>query len=86
MFKEAKARGEISRVPLLDTLRFHRREVLLAIGLKVVETAPFYIFSTFIIAFAVNHSGFTRGTGAQCGDYRIDSCDSCHPVGGIDCR
>ncbi|MDP2321764.1 MAG: MFS transporter [Acidobacteriota bacterium] len=59
-FKEAQARGEISRVPLLDTLRFHRRAVLLAIGLKVVETAPFYIFSTFIISFAVDHGGFTR--------------------------
>jgi metabolite-proton symporter len=60
VFKEAKARGEISRVPLLDTFRLHRREVLLAIGLKVVETAPFYIFSTFIISFAVSQGGFTR--------------------------
>jgi metabolite-proton symporter len=59
-FREARARGTLARVPLAHTLRYHWREVLLAVGLKVVETGPFYIFSTFIISYAVNQAGFSK--------------------------
>ncbi|EFZ1984490.1 MHS family MFS transporter, partial [Shigella flexneri] len=31
----------------------------IAVGLKAGETAPFYIFSTFIISYATGHLGFT---------------------------
>jgi metabolite-proton symporter len=60
VFREARAKGAIARLPLADTFKYHWREVLLAIGLKVVETGPFYIFSTFIISFAVTQAGFTK--------------------------
>lgn len=59
-FREAREKGTIARMPLVDTFRYHWREVLLAIGLKVVETGPFYIFSTFVISYAVNQAGFTK--------------------------
>ena len=36
------------------------REVLITIGAKVVETAPFYIFSTFIVSYATTNLGFSR--------------------------
>ncbi len=42
----------MAKAPLRDTLTHHWREVLIAAGLKVVETAPFYIFSTFIVSYA----------------------------------
>lgn len=41
-----KKSGQVAKAPLRDTLKHHWREVLIAAGLKVVETAPFYIFST----------------------------------------
>lgn len=50
-FEEAKKKGKQVKIPLVATLRYHWREVLLAIGLKVVETAPFYILSTFVITY-----------------------------------
>jgi len=59
-FREARQSGAIARIPLAHTLRYHWRQVLLAVGLKVVETGPFYIFSTFIISFAVNQGGFSK--------------------------
>jgi len=34
--------------------------VLIAAGLKVVETAPFYIFSTFVVSYAVNNLGYEK--------------------------
>lgn len=51
-FKQVKASGQIAKTPLRDTLKYHWREVIIAAGLKVVETAPFYIFSTFVVSYA----------------------------------
>ena len=51
-FKKMKQAGQVAKAPLRDTLRHHWREVLIAAGLKVVETAPFYIFSTFVVSYA----------------------------------
>ncbi|WP_134679019.1 MFS transporter [Paracoccus ravus] len=59
-FKEAKSSGKVSRMPLAETLSTQWREVLIAAGLKVVETAPFYIFTTFIVSYAVTNLGFAR--------------------------
>ncbi|MCG3098793.1 MHS family MFS transporter [Enterobacter sp. DRP3] len=51
-FQSVKASGQVAKAPLRDTLKHHWREVLIAAGLKVVETAPFYIFSTFVVSYA----------------------------------
>lgn len=59
-FKAAQEKGEIARVPFVETMRTHWKEVLIAIGGKVVETAPFYIFSTFIVSYATANLGFSR--------------------------
>jgi metabolite-proton symporter len=59
-FKKVKEKGEIPKLPIVDTLRYHWKEVLITIGAKVVETAPFYIFSTFIVSYATSTLGFSR--------------------------
>ncbi|MEG6038506.1 MFS transporter [Enterobacter kobei] len=51
-FQKVKASGQVAKAPLRDTLKHHWREVLIAAGLKVVETAPFYIFSTFVVSYS----------------------------------
>lgn len=51
-FQKVKQSGQVAKAPLRDTLKNHWREVLIAAGLKVVETAPFYIFSTFVVSYA----------------------------------
>lgn len=58
-FKNLKESGEVVKVPLFETLKTHWREVLIAIGAKVVETAPFYIFGTFVISYATKQLDFT---------------------------
>jgi MFS family permease len=60
VFREARARGQIVEVPLLETVRRQWRQVLVAVGAKVVETAPFYIFSTFIISYGTINLGFDK--------------------------
>lgn len=59
-FQAAKEQGELTKAPLVETLRHHWKEVLIAIGAKVVETAPFYIFSTFVVSYATTNLGFSR--------------------------
>ncbi|HDR4572501.1 MFS transporter [Bacillus cytotoxicus] len=50
-FKKAKESGNIAKLPIVDTLRYHWKSVLSATGAKVAETGPFYIFSTFIVSY-----------------------------------
>lgn len=59
-FKAVQASGEIPKLPIVDTLKYHWREVLIAIGAKVVETAPFYIFGTFVVSYATTNLEFSR--------------------------
>lgn len=59
-FKKAQEKGEIAKVPFIETMRTHWKEVLIAIGAKVVETAPFYIFGTFIVSYGTTQLGFSR--------------------------
>lgn len=59
-FKKAREKGEIAKIPFVETMRSHWKEVLIAIGAKVVETAPFYIFGTFIVSYATAQLGFSR--------------------------
>lgn len=59
-FKDVQSRGAIPKLPIVDTLKYHWREVLIAVGAKFVETAPFYIFSTFIVSYATTNLGYSR--------------------------
>lgn len=61
-FKKVKESGEIPKLPIVETLRYYWREVLITIGAKVVETAPFYIFGTFVVSYATTNLGFTRSS------------------------
>jgi metabolite-proton symporter len=59
-FKKVQAEGSVPKVPLVHTLKHHWREVLIAVGAKVVETAPFYIFGTFVVSYATSNVGHTN--------------------------
>ncbi|MFC7363988.1 MULTISPECIES: MFS transporter [Bhargavaea] len=59
-FKKVQAEGSAPKVPLVHTLKHHWREVLIAVGAKVVETAPFYIFGTFVVSYATSNVGHTN--------------------------
>src|SRR5690625_463377 len=59
-FQMVQERGEIPKLPIADTLKYHWKEVLISTGAKVVETAPFYIFGTFIVSYATTQLDFSR--------------------------
>ncbi len=58
-FKKVQQSGEIPKLPIVDIFKYHWKEVFIAIGGKVVETAPFYIFATFVVSYGTNNLGFS---------------------------
>ncbi|WP_432180699.1 MFS transporter [Streptomyces sp. NBC_00063] len=61
-FRRAREEEQIAKLPLVETLRDHWRAVLVAIGAKVVETAPFYIFATFSVGYATDVLGHSENS------------------------
>ena len=61
-FKAAREEDGVAKLPILETLRHHFPAVLVSVGIKVVETAPFYIFATFVASYATGTLSFERST------------------------
>ncbi|MFM0382681.1 MFS transporter [Paraburkholderia dipogonis] len=59
---EVKRTGKVERAPIVETLRHHWKGVLVATGAKIVETAPFYVFTTFIVSYATGTLTYSRVT------------------------
>lgn len=59
-FKMVLEGGKVERNPLGATLRNHWVEVLVAISVKAVETAPFYIFVSFMVSYAKMELGYSN--------------------------
>lgn len=59
-FRKVRASGTTAKVPLVETLRNHGREVLITIGAKFIETSTFFLFATFTVSYAIS-LGYTRG-------------------------
>ncbi|MFN0119135.1 MAG: MFS transporter [Blastocatellia bacterium] len=48
-----------ARMPILDAIREHPRNVLLAMGARLVENGAFYLYTVFILTYATQpHIGF----------------------------
>ncbi|NJP88171.1 MHS family MFS transporter [Nonomuraea sp. FMUSA5-5] len=51
MFARVVERGDVVRLPVLEVIRRHPKEVVLSALLRVSEQMPFYLFTTFAIAY-----------------------------------
>jgi MFS transporter, MHS family, shikimate and dehydroshikimate transport protein len=57
-----KARRETARMPLVEVLRDHKRSVGLAMGARLAENAFFYVYTTFVLAYATEQVHVSRPT------------------------
>jgi metabolite-proton symporter len=62
IFKEALAKAERRKVaqkaeqpPLLAVLRHHWRDILVAMGARMAENISYYVITTFVLAYCVDH-------------------------------
>ena len=63
IFAEVKETHTASRMPILDVVRQHPRNVILAMGARLAENGAFYLYTVFILTFATQPSiGFSSST------------------------
>ncbi|GAA3748752.1 metabolite-proton symporter [Spinactinospora alkalitolerans] len=65
VFQEAAARarttGSAERAPILDVLRHHWREVLVAMGVRMAENISYYVITAFILVYATQTTDLGNG-------------------------
>lgn len=59
-FQETQEKNETVKFPILHTMRYHWKNVLLAAIAKGLEGAPFYLFATFVIVYANEYRGMSE--------------------------
>lgn len=62
VFEQAKAIRPAPKLPLLEVLRTHPRNILLAMGARLAENGFFYIFTVWVLSYATQHLGMARTT------------------------
>ncbi|GAA3744123.1 MFS transporter [Salinactinospora qingdaonensis] len=56
--EQARARQEAAeRAPLLEVLRHHWRQILVAMGVRLAENISYYVITAFILVYAVQQAG-----------------------------
>lgn len=60
MFAKLQEKKSVSPLPILEVFKKYRRSVALAMGARFAENACFYIFSVFVLSYAVDHLSLER--------------------------
>lgn len=59
-FSKMKENREEVQQPILEVLRKYPRQVLIAMGARLVENASFYLYSVFVLIYATQHVHMDR--------------------------
>jgi len=60
VFKQLLDTNKIERAPIVEVIKRQPREIILSALLRMAEQAPFYIFTAFVFAYAVNTLHMSR--------------------------
>jgi metabolite-proton symporter len=63
LFAEVEQSGEKARMPLLEVLTRHPKELLIAMGARVGTDVAFYTFTLYILTYVTVNLGLPRGVG-----------------------
>jgi MFS family permease len=59
-FSQIKTSGKVAKLPLAETLKTQWRDVLKAMFVRTAEQAPFYIFTSFVLAYGTRQLDLDR--------------------------
>jgi MFS transporter, MHS family, shikimate and dehydroshikimate transport protein len=62
LFTRLSRDGKQAKLPILQVLKQHPRNVVLAMGMRFAENASFYIFTVFAITYATDELGLPKST------------------------
>ena len=61
-FAKMKVESREARLPIVEVLHKHLREVLIAVGARAAENGAFYVYSVFVLVYATQHAAVDRQT------------------------
>lgn len=59
-FQKVKDAKQEATMPIIDAIRMHPKNILLAMGARFAENGFFYIYATFVLAYATQALGMKR--------------------------
>ena len=59
-FQKVKDAKQEAKMPIIDAIRMHPKNILLAMGTRFAENGFFYIYATFVLAYATQALGMNR--------------------------
>jgi len=62
-FQKVKENKEIVQAPALEVLKDNRRALFITIGMRMVQNAVYYLYTTFILSYIVNTLHMDRSVG-----------------------
>ena len=62
LFAKLSQEGKQVKIPIIETLKSHPKNVLLAMGMRFGENAGFYIFTVFSLTYATEQLGLPKST------------------------
>jgi MFS family permease len=65
LFAEVEQSGEKARMPLVEVLTRHPKELLIAMGARVGTDVAFYTFTLYILTYITTNLGLPRGVGLK---------------------
>lgn len=60
VFADLQTEGRTSRAPALEAIRGHGRTIVLTCLIRTGQTAPFFLFSTFLLTYGTTHLHLER--------------------------
>jgi MFS family permease len=61
MFARLVSQQSVSRIPVREVIRSHPKQIVLSALLRMSEQAPFYVYTTFALAYIRDHLHQTEG-------------------------
>ncbi|MFK5923881.1 MAG: MFS transporter [Verrucomicrobiota bacterium] len=62
LFSKLSKEGGKAKIPIIETLKRHPKNVVLAMGMRFGENAGFYIFTVFALTYATEQLGLPKST------------------------
>jgi len=66
VFEEIRRNKQQLHNPLVEALRSHPKEVILAIGSRFAEAGNYYIYTVFVLAYVAQHTSVSRSAALLC--------------------
>jgi metabolite-proton symporter len=60
LFAKLQEENRVAKAPVVDVIQRNWKEILLSAGARFVEQAPFYLFTTFVVVYGVDHLGLNK--------------------------